>query len=271
MRALLAWEQGFGMGHVATFNRIAPLLAARGVEIVGAWAPLSNIDRAHPAIARILPAPLSRAASSGQWNDDLIPKENAVSSFASSLVSMGFDEERTLANNQTAWKNIFDLVRPDVVIADYAPGAVIAARGRVPAINVGSWYSVPSHRNGYLAPYDSEEFKDAALQDLLRNSINSALSQRNASPIAGLGDLFPQDTSFAKGFPQFDGHAAWRERPTIPEPFNNVEPATTRGADVLAYLDPSMLRNEVLVAGLLRLGPRRLRLCCIGIPSEVAE
>jgi hypothetical protein len=271
MRALLAWEQGFGTGHVATFNKIATFLAARGVEMVAAWAPLANIDRAHSAISHILPAPLSRAASHGLWNDELVPTDKSVGSYAANLIAMGFDEERTLANNQTAWSSIFELVRPDVVIGDYAPGAAIAARDRLPMLNVGTWYSVPAHRDGYFAPYDGEDFTDAAVQDRLRNTINNVLARRNATPLNGLGELFPDDMSFPKAFPQFDGHAGWRGKATTPEIFARVEPPARRGDDILAYLDPSMLRSEVLVAGLLRLGARRLRLCCIGIQSNIAE
>jgi hypothetical protein len=271
MRVLLAWEQGSGMGHVATFNKVAPFLAERGVDIVAAWAPLANIDRAHPAISKILPAPVSRSASSGRWSDELVPTDKTVRSFASCLTTMGFDDERILLNNQTAWAALFELVRPDVVIADYAPGANIAARERTPLVNVGTWYTVPAHRDGYLAPYDGEDLTDAATQDLLKNSINNVLARRNAAPLKGLGELFPDDTSFAMAFPRFDGHAAWRRKPTIPEPFGSVEPPSRRGEDILAYLDPSLLKNEVLVAGLLRLGPRRVRLCCIGIQSDIAE
>ena len=41
------------MGHVVTFNKVAALLSARGIEIVAAYAPLANIDRAHLAISNI--------------------------------------------------------------------------------------------------------------------------------------------------------------------------------------------------------------------------
>ena len=256
MRALLAWEQGSGMGHVAIFNQIAPFLAARGVEMVAAWGPLDNIHRAHPAIATFLPAPIVMASGAGPWNDELVPTDKNIYSFATNLELTGFGDPQILANSQRVWASLIDLVRPDVIIAEYAPGAIIAAHGRVPIILARYWYSIPAQRDGYLAPYDDEEFRDAETQDRLLATINDVLSQRDVAGFSRLGDLFPDSVCFPAGFPEFDGHRAWRSRPLVPQSFPRITRPARRGEDILVYLYPSHLRNETLAAGLLRLPGR---------------
>src|SRR5262249_12877698 len=42
-----------------------------------------------------------------------------------------------------AWDRLFALVKPDVVVADYAPAATLAARTRLPVILVGTGFTVP--------------------------------------------------------------------------------------------------------------------------------
>lgn len=271
MRVLLAWEYGAGLGHISPFNCIAGLLAPRRTEIVAAWGPLGNIDRAHPVIEHILPAPMLSARVGGAWDDELVPTDTNTYSFATNLERMGFADERILGNNQRAWNALINVVRPDVIIADYAPGVIIAARGRIPVVRTGNWYSIPAHRNGYLAPYDDNEFKDAETQDRIVDVINGALARRGASSMSRLGDLFPDESCFAAGFPEFDGHRNWRAKPCLPAPFEPVERPPRRGEDILVYIDPSQLRNEVLAAGLLRVGGRRVRLHSVGLPSSSAD
>jgi len=269
MRAMLAWEQGAGFGHIAFFNQIAPHLAARGVELIGAWGPLRNIERAHSAIKQIIPAPFW-AGNSGKWSDQLVDVERRIDSFANVLDAMGFGDERLLVNNQRAWTGILELLRPDVIVADYAPGVVLAAREMTPVLQRGSWYTIPAQRDGYFAPYDGEEFRDAEAQDKLLATINAVLSKRGTATLARLGDLHPAETSFAIGFPEFDGHSAWRARPLYRQKFPRVLRPAQRGDCILAYIDASLLSNEVLCAALLRL-PARVRLSATGVSAPIAE
>ncbi len=86
-----------------------------------AEAPLWPIDE--PQAAQNLPGP------SATLND--------------MLSAAGLADGEAVGRILSAWDGIFDRFRPDLVVADYSPLAAMAARGRIPLVQVGNGFTVP--------------------------------------------------------------------------------------------------------------------------------
>jgi hypothetical protein len=54
------------------------------------------------------------------------------------LSGAGLAEGKAVQRVLAAWDDIFDISRPDLVVADCAPLATLAARGRIPLVVVGN-------------------------------------------------------------------------------------------------------------------------------------
>ena len=61
------------------------------------------------------------------------------------LADIIFTDADEIAGHISSWRRVFDEIKADVVIADYAPGAVLAARDYMPLVNVGEGYTLPPH------------------------------------------------------------------------------------------------------------------------------
>ena len=61
------------------------------------------------------------------------------------LADIIFTEANEIAAHITAWRRVIDHSKADIVVADYAPGAVLAARDFARSVNVGDGYTMPPH------------------------------------------------------------------------------------------------------------------------------
>ena len=122
MRILHAWEIGDGRGHTRNMRGLAahPLLA--------------QYDHAFKTI-RADPIDIRPYIKPGQpWQ---------ARSFADVLTVMGYGNKRILQRRLDKWRKAIDEARPDVIIAESAPTAILAARGGPRVIAVGTPYGLP--------------------------------------------------------------------------------------------------------------------------------
>ena len=119
--ALIAWELGGGRGHLMQLGPIARGLAAKGHTV---FAALRHLDRAEEVIGRgvvsLLAAP---------WA--MTPVERQVTppvTFAHIVHNMGWNDVAQLRGLCEAWRSLYALVEPDVVVFDFAPTGLLAAR-----------------------------------------------------------------------------------------------------------------------------------------------
>jgi len=65
-------------------------------------------------------------------------------SFADILAEAGFAEEETLGGLVRAWQNLFHIFRPDMLLAQYAPSAQLAARlAGLPCLRLNIGFECP--------------------------------------------------------------------------------------------------------------------------------
>lgn len=140
-RILFAWELGGGYGHLGPFFPIARSLMARGHEVTIA---ARDVERATivfgPTQARVVQAPLCLKNYAGLEDPPL--------NYAEILMRYGYVDAPMLGGLVRGWRDVIALVRPDVLVADHAPTALLAARGMpVRKVVMGSPFTVPPRMN----------------------------------------------------------------------------------------------------------------------------
>jgi hypothetical protein len=151
------------------------------------------------------------------WGEDGLPLESSTrstASFGDTLAQIGLQSTDWVLRQVRRWRGIFDEQRPDIVIADYAPGAVLAARGRIPCLVSGVGFTVPPAKmrrfprlhEGASPLYEEEDICAA---------VNSALSSLDAPPIAYLAEVLAGDIQCACTLPILDPYDAFRSEPVL--------------------------------------------------------
>ena len=138
-RILLGWELGANRGHLVRLGNLARRLAAAGHDVAIAAQRLSRAfdfpDGATLWQAPVWPRLLSNVGALG----GAFPN-----TMGDILVRVGLDSDDALPSLIQGWDAILAAVRPDVVVADFAPALLCAARGRCPTLTVGiGFYVVP--------------------------------------------------------------------------------------------------------------------------------
>lgn len=244
-RFLLVWELGDGLGHVHRLRTIAQALRARGHEPLLVVQSLRNASLALGDLGfTVLPAPHEPP----RLRDQARP----LTSMSDILGAAGWDDEPLLTVLARAWRGLYDALRPDIVVADYAPTAALVARGRLPVLVVGNGFSIlpdhllrcPRFRDG--APRCDED-------EVLARAIRVA-SAVGATPPASLPALFGPE-AWVVSIPELDPWAAERRAPALGPllpPSGPLSAAPVR--DVFAYVSMTWPHTPALLDGLARSG-----------------
>jgi UDP:flavonoid glycosyltransferase YjiC (YdhE family) len=205
---LFTWELGGGIGHLMNLRPIGQELVKRGHRVIAAVKELSNVRDvfAGTGIAAIA-APL--VFSTRKYFDPM-------RSMAHILGNCGFANERILATLFEAWNTLFDLLQPDLVVADHSPNALLALHGRemtrpkrIPRVNVGLGFFCPP--DVFPLPYwlksGEEQFREQTINDE-RNvtaAVNHMLQAHGRPPLARLSEFYAEaDETILATYREFD-------------------------------------------------------------------
>ena len=210
-RILFAWEMGGNFGHVARDLPLALACRDAGHEVLFAVIDLSVCS----AIAKeyglsFVQAPVPRPKPVRQ---DL----PAVINFADLLLRNGFADREILEASLLGWKGLFDLFKPDLMVYDFAPRALLAARlCTLPVLLLSNGFETPPKTSPLPSFRPWESIPDSALQraeDLLIEQINIVLTGHGHSAVQQLWDLYAGHPLLMTCFPEFD-HFGPREEAT---------------------------------------------------------
>lgn len=142
MRFLFAWEQGANLGHVSVLLPIARILKERGHHVLFAVKELATAAQLLDAEGfRYVQSPVAMG---------IVKSRREAASFADVLAEGGFGDAGVLGAMIRAWKTIFDLSRPDVVLSQHAPTVIQAARIHgIPCLKLALGFESPPE----TAPY----------------------------------------------------------------------------------------------------------------------
>jgi UDP:flavonoid glycosyltransferase YjiC (YdhE family) len=179
---------------------LANALAKRGHRVFASLRdPGAAVGVFDPAVS-VLPAPFR--------TDRTTPPSFTVS-FANILHDDAFGDERALCGLAVAWRNLFRLAQPDLVLFDYSPTALLASRGfSFRRIVLGPGFNVPPDRCPFPSLRQGDPSQEVALRVLeatLLQRCNGLLQSWDLPPLDRLGQLFSDvDDTFLLTFPELD-------------------------------------------------------------------
>jgi hypothetical protein len=167
------------------------------------------------------------------------PLERVTRSSASlgdTLAQIGLQSTEWVELQIRRWHEVFAEHRPDLIVADYAPGAVLAARDRVPCVASGVGFTVP--------PAELREFPrlHAAApilydESAICSAVNSALAEFQTPPIAFLPEALAGDAQCACTLPILDPYDGLRSEPVLgPRLDAPIKRPRASGDEIFCYL-----------------------------------
>jgi UDP:flavonoid glycosyltransferase YjiC (YdhE family) len=249
-RILYAWELGGNSGHVTGFSPIAAELERGGHEILFAARDLqaaAALKHSHPKLL-IAQAPLAPRPT--------VPYQQPVS-YPELLALMGYSDANTLASLVRGWLDLIRLFRAQVVVADYAPTAGLAARiARIPLVRLDLGFTRPPRRRPLpsMLPWEkvSAERLERSEEQVLRR-VNAVLRAHGERLFDELAELLDANEKFLLTFPELD-HYEDRANERYDGPFYLDSIGEAREwpkgdrPRVLVYLRPGRALEPVLEA-----------------------
>ncbi len=250
-KALFTWELGGGMGHVTVMSRIAAHLDPEKFDLRYALSsPELGLKTGFDA-DRVIPAPLWPGQRGWKYQP-VQPARSLGEALARSVFITVEDVRKQLQQ----WLQILDRVKPDIVFADYSPGALMAARTlgiKSVAYGVG-YYTLHEGATEFPLIWNQpglvpERSETAALQD-----INSALRELGCDELENLAQSMLGTRQLAMTLRLIDPSGPQRtEAVCNPVLSDLLEPSRPEGRRLFVHFHDTGHPN--LLRGLLAAGP----------------
>jgi len=199
-RIAFAWEMGGEYGHVMSCAGLASGLAAHGHRIAFMFRELRQLSVIPEARDYdVFQAP--RCAREGVGAD--IP-----AGYVDIMRGCGYGDPRELTGLLGGWRSLMSGWKPDLVVADFSPTALLAAHSLgLPRVTYGNGFFIPP-RLTPLPPFRFDTPVDLARlsrsEQTVLASANAALTALGEKPLARLAELFDADEHFLCTFPELD-------------------------------------------------------------------
>lgn len=253
-RIAYAWEFGANLGHIGPFLPMARALRERGHEV--SWL-VTDVGSA----ARLLPKQDFAWLQAPRHAE--IPREGPPLSYADILLRFGYAKIDSLLGLVVAWRELFRLTGAQLVMADHAPSALLAARTLdLPVVMFSSGFYVPPRRRPLpnMRPWNPvPQERLLAIEDEALTSINGVLAHFGKAPLQAACELFDVAEDTLLGFPEIEHYAdrgPTRYWGNLPDAGVGVEPVwpDLPGKRLFAYVRREGRHHEALLAALKDLG-----------------
>ncbi len=197
----LAWELGGGLGHAGRLKMLARVLLARGHRVTMSLRDLGRTER----VLADLPVPRFQAPLWLHRTEGLPPHQ---ASLAEVLLPAGYLEVPGLAGLVGGWRALFGHIAPHLVVADYAPTALLAARSlgiRSCAVGIGFTLPPPDRPLPCLRDWETvTPQRLASAEEQVLNAANTVLELHGAPPLPNAARLLLGDAALLSTWPEFD-------------------------------------------------------------------
>jgi hypothetical protein len=168
--------------------------------------------------------------------------------YAHLLSNIGFSDSSELATLVAAWRTLYECVRPELVVADHAPTALVALRGyRTKRVALGTGFGVPPDTSPmplFDRPGRSIDSREVERdEERLLGVVNSVVASTAGAAIDRLSQLFNDvDETVLGTYPELDhfgerpGARYWGAWPFLPGAAPTWPNAP--GSRIFAYLKP---------------------------------
>lgn len=246
----MCWEFGQGTAHAWILKAIGDRLVEQGCTVTYALctpAAGEAVGIAGEATRRGPGWPLKSVQGYGA--DDL-----TGASYGDIFAQMFLDIEGELDERLRFWRRIIDDERPDLIIADYAPGVSLACHGEIPVIAIGNGYTLPPADLSSF-PRLSENQPMKYREEEAVDRINRVLAAHRLKPIGKLAEINRADHFCLLTYPMFDPYRAQRKDPWLGSPvIPEMTRCATRGSSLFAYFYEKRQLDGRLIEGLAESG-----------------
>lgn len=262
----MTWELGGGYGHLAPLLSLARPLQDAGHTLMFAARDLSAAE----AVLGASNVPYYQAPA------NFFPKQAVkLHSYPQILLQTAFNDADELLARVRAWRALYTLLEPDILVCDHSPTALLAARGlSLRCVATGNGFVIPPDvtplpelRAWQAAPREELERDEARALDMA-NAVARALG---AAPLPRFAALFAEVSHALFTLPELDNYAELRQGAEywgVPPGPAQAAPRWSEGGGkrVFLYGQPFAGLPEAL-ADLERGGYRAL-VCMPKVPAE---
>lgn len=199
-RVTLVWESGCGWGHVVPLRQLAGELIGRGHEVVHvsrelerSYAVFSDLDvelHQAPLLVHEIPGHVPEPAT-----------------HAHILHNDGFGDPHALGGLAGAWRALFELLEPDLLVMDLCTVALLAARAApCPRVVFGTGFAYPPDPLPDVRP-DLGRSPESLTRDeaTVLGAANAWLDRHRLGPLGRLSDLWRDvDDAIVTTIPELD-------------------------------------------------------------------
>lgn len=248
-RVLVVWEEGAGLGPLVRLSRIAQALARRrkdsdsaasSIAICGAY--LCRLGNS-AALAPYVNGPIRLAPTFYRPGTASRP---AVATYADVLGDIGYASAERLSRQIGLWRRIYREDRPDLVLVESSPTALIAARSmQIATVATGSPFHLPPAdlpEFPLLPPGNRPRFHS---EPELRATLNGVLEGFDSEGVGALPQIFDADATCVTSLPLLDPYDGKRSLPILP-PIVQAAPAAQPGDEVIVWLAAPAAMDEAL-------------------------
>jgi hypothetical protein len=250
-RIALAWELGLSIGHATAVARLGARLRERGHHVglfLRDLAPLRFL----PEAAALDVAQAPQPTMEGLWG-------GPPTSYAAIMKGCGYGSAESTRAMLSAWRDQLAAWKPHLVLTDFAPTALLAARTLgVRRATYGNGFFTPP-RVTPLPQFRIEQRQDPAhlaqLDAQVLGHVNEALAACGAAPLERLAQQFEADEDFLCTFPELDHYggrpvsAWWGPRFSV-EAGRAIDWPAGPNKRVLVYVQPHLAVLDELLTTL---------------------
>jgi len=263
---MLAWEGGAGRGHVVTLARVARALSG----FVPCDASLGWMDHAAeiaPWCESVFPG-VKLPYNAQARTDRAAP---ASSTWAEWLFDCSFADGPKMATRVGWWLDTLARRQTTLVIGDYAPCALMAARiAGIPALAIGTGYAIPPAGLASFPVFLPEYPEREADEDALVASLNTALGPLGLPSLVHLPDVYARSGEVVRTLEILDPYRDQRTGAYLPPVADYGGVTAGDGDTAFCYFSTTELAHEGLVEALATCG-LPLRGYLPGAPNGVRE
>ena len=202
-------ELGDNFGHIVPLLHMAKLAAERGAKVSFVVPSLSRFN----------------AMTTAQFEYDLYQApvnlfqkthaSGAPETYSESLLLQGYSQPKALSVAIKVWRSLFLILQPDIILFDYAPTALLAAREcSFKKVIFGSGYCVPPVQCAKLPLLGRQPSlaRMEASDSQVLSAVNLALKANRMMPLDQLDEIGHCDARFVKTIPALD---CYRDQRTV--------------------------------------------------------
>ncbi len=260
-----AWELGGGLGHAGRLKPLALEALRRGHQVSMGLRDLVHTNQILAELDGLGVARLQAPV----WLHEVKGLPATQISLAEILLAMGYVNAGALHGLFTGWRNMMQVLKPDLVVADSAPTAVLAARSLgVPSATVGIGYFMPPKATPMPLLRDWEAVQPGRVEAgdaQMLKSINTVLQGVGCAPLQHAAQAMLGDLPLLQTWPEFDhygrkslpGGQAWWGPSMLSGAGVAPQWPTAGGANapkVFAYLKTNHPDHALVLQALVSLG-----------------